>query len=1011
MLMLIALTTPSAPLVEAGGPSLDVHVPVDGGNSTTREVTVRGCCTAPMQSISLGGDELGNHSGTNMAWDSGALVMQPVRSFNDDFIGSVLDPTKWVIIRDTGETYVEAGFLWMTAHNMSEPDEAMGLLRSVTDIFPENMDWTAEFMLALNYIDDYESGGGISDDPLQAVGSTMAVVGSNIDAQHPLYVFADGVAVYKSGAGVLNLYTYKLEYSSATGECRLLMDGDLLDTFQLRNAPSHFWFGAASDLFTGPMSLIIDQVNIWTYSGNWLSTSYDFGHFVEVDALKPMWTSTNQSSTNFSVEARVSDDNSSWSEWIHALDVGKTSSLSCRYLQLHVQASLPGIKDEQAKISFGSFDLTYHDPIVSVEARRSGGVWTLATGIESWNVRLDLEEDLNVVEVRATDTSGATNETSINVTVDTTRPVGTMSIISEGLLLNDPNVTLSLNATDKYGVTTIQVSNAPDMSSMSSFPYRTELPWRVEGNDGEVSVYVRFVDFHGLESVISQDSVSIDRLPPSGSLLINDGAFYTSSTSVHLDLEYFDNRDVTTIEISNRPNLSDGITITPPQVRVDPWELESGDNGPRTVYIRLTDVAGNVMFINATIDLYIPKALGNVTIEGGADIIRKSIVNLQILIPYELKTTRGQLSNEVDFEGALWETLTRDKTWILSPGDGHKTVYLRFEDFRGIVSLPVNASITVDTTPPVLQVMLEGGASFTTVSDLTATLVYDDASPPSRMWMADNDRVDLVEAQPFSTTFPWSIQASEGYQYLHVKVEDMAGNTATAIAIIHFSTVRPTLVLRLSGGALSGSETTLDVLTLVTDPYGDVEVQVAFGTDPTDDDPWLPANGTYLVQIPPDTPDGTYEVRGRARNIVGLTSEVMTIQVTLDRTPPTVSIMEPLDGAQISQKEKEVQLRYSVEEPNGLSYVGYRVDGGDWTPISPEKRSAILEGVDFGQHTLELRVIDSADNPSITSVEFDLERPEETLDVESIVVNILVLIVLLLALVYTFKYRLVQGHE
>ncbi|MCK5253141.1 MAG: hypothetical protein KAQ96_09325, partial [Thermoplasmata archaeon] len=418
-----------------------------------------------------------------------------------------------------------------------------------------------------------------------------------------------------------------------------------------------------------------------------------------------------------------------------------------------------------------------------------------------------------------------------------------------GPYINDPNITLSLYATDKYGVATVQVSNAPDMSGMRTFPYSTELSWSIEGADGEVSVFVRFVDFHGLLSDIVRDSVVVDRLPPSGSLLINDGARYTASTTVQLDLEYYDNMGVATMELSNRPDLSDGLTITPPQVRVDTWELESGDDGLRTVYMRLTDVAGNMVFINATIDLYIPKALGNFTIEGGADITRMSIVQLHILIPYELKTTRGQLSNEVDFEGAMWETLTRDKAWILSPGDGHKTVYLRFEDFRGIVSLPLNSSITVDNTPPNLQVLLEGGALFTTLSDLTATLVYDDASPPSRMWMADNDRLDLVEAQPFSTTFMWSIPAHEGDQSLHVMVEDLAGNTATAFASIHFSTMVPSLVLRLPGGAISGSETTLEVLAEVTDPYGGVEVQIAFGTDPTDVDSWLPANATFMVQI------------------------------------------------------------------------------------------------------------------------------------------------------------------
>ena len=49
---------------------------------------------------------------------------------------------------------------------------------------------------------------------------------------------------------------------------------------------------------------------------------------------------------------------------------------------------------------------------------------------------------------------------------------------------------------------------------------------------------------------------------------------------------------------------------------------------------------------------------------------------------------------------------TAASTWTFPAGDGLKTLYVRFQDFRDIVTLPVSSSILLDTTPPTLAVTL-----------------------------------------------------------------------------------------------------------------------------------------------------------------------------------------------------------------------------------------------------------------------------------------------------------------
>jgi len=1010
-LVLIALTMPTSRLVEADGPWLHVNEPVDGSNLTAREVTIQGCCTAPLHTISLESAELGDHPGVNMEWGSGALVMRPQIHFNDDFSGANLDMTRWSFVRDSGVTYLQNGFLVMRSDYFSDPWESAGLIGSTSDLFPDDMDWTAEFKLKFNVVPYWAEGlsGGMTPDQIDYDGSTTAVkcAMSGVGGNEISKVFAKGSVVYNE-INTRTFYTVRLEYTSTTDGCKILLDDDLLSTYKVFDVPSFFWFGSIYSTPTGRTTsqMSVDYVNLWTFNGNWLSLPYDFGHEVEVNALVKRSTSTHGSAAKVPAEVRASDDNISWSEWVPFSDVGNPSTLRCRYLQLRVNAALPGVRSEMANISIRSFDVTYRNPIVSVEARRASGEWVQATGNESWNATLDLDEDANVIEVRVSDTSGAINETRINVTVDTTPPLGTVSILTDRPYIKDLNVTLVLNATDRYGVTSMQVSNRPDMRNMRTYPFSTELPWLMEGDDGEVSVFVRFIDVHGLVSKISQASVEIDRLLPTGSLLINDGDSYTSFSTVRLDLDYYDNRGVGTIEISNQPDLADALTITQPQVTVDTWELEEGGDGPRTVHMRITDLAGNVMVVNSSIGMYIPTALGDLTINEDEAMTDMSVVQLDIKAPIEVLLGLMQLSNKADFEGAKWESVVREKTWILPTGDGLKTVHLRFEDFRGIISLPVNASITLDTTPPLLVVLLEGGAEFTTDADITATLVYDDASPPSRIWLASDERFDLVESQPFAESIPWSVYATEGEWALHVMVEDMAGNTATASASIHYATVLPLLALRLPGGTVSASENSLDVEAVVTDPYGGLEVQVAFGTNPVDEDNWWPFDETFTVQIPPGTPDGTFELRGRARNAAGLVSEIATLEVTLDRTGPIISIEKPLDGSTISQENLKVQMRYTLGDPNGLSSVSYSVDDGEWIDISPTEMMVTMEMNGYGLHKVEIRAIDSVGNPSLSSVSFIIERSEETTGIGWAVLGVLVMAVVLVVVgVLYWRYQ------
>ena len=394
-----------------------------------------------------------------------------------------------------------------------------------------------------------------------------------------------------------------------------------------------------------------------------------------------------------------------------------------------------------------------------------------------------------------------------------------------------------------------------------------------------------------------------------------------------------------------------------------------------------------------------PKPVGSVTIEGGATVTKKTIVSLRIEAPPVLRASRMQIADDAAFIGSSWEAYDTSKLWIVSVGDGPKTVFVRFEDFRGIVSLPVNATILLDTTPPVLVVTLGGGAMYTTVTNLTARISYKDASPATRMWLASDDRLDLAVEQAFDAEFAWDVPGVEGDHYLYAKVEDSAGNTAIASGHIHYARVRPSLTLRLPGGAVVGAGSNVTVAASAIDPYGGVEVQVAFDSDPSPTAPWLPVNGSLSVAVPSDATDGAHEVRARARNAAGLLSDVTALGIKVDRTRPKVEVVDPLDGSRLPQKGKSVLLEFTASDESGLGNISYRVDNGNWTHLNTDSRTAVVQLRSFGRHTIEMSVTDVVGNAATATTTFTLEEGSTTVRAGGAAMVGIALLLLVIAIV------------
>ncbi len=241
----------------------------------------------------------------------------------------------------------------------------------------------------------------------------------------------------------------------------------------------------------------------------------------------------------------------------------------------------------------------------------------------------------------------------------------------------------------------------------------------------------------------------------------------------------------------------------------------------------------------------------------------------------------------------------------LTPGDGAKTVFVRFVDNAGNVASVVQRSITVDTQPP-SQPLFSALAS-----DIVNTTTVSVAS----LLLQSTDTVGLRAVQPYDLIIPAVVNSSAvcptgtalsagrvctwngtttvavpllvGDNVIRVRAVDTASNvSAEDIIIVERDNTAPTVsaVTIVDTGGITTQPAITVQITASDIGSGLADMQIAVdGT--ADTEPFIAfSNVTTAVLLGPDGPKTVaVRVRDRAGNI----STPGTDTTTLDQTPPT----------------------------------------------------------------------------------------------------------------------------
>jgi outer membrane protein assembly factor BamB len=126
-----------------------------------------------------------------------------------------------------------------------------------------------------------------------------------------------------------------------------------------------------------------------------------------------------------------------------------------------------------------------------------------------------------------------------------------------------------------------------------------------------------------------------------------------------------------------------------------------------------------------------------------------------------------------------WEAYFTSKTWVLTTGDGTKTVYVQSRDKAGLISPSYQDIIILDATKPTANAGNDQTVNEDTIVTFDGSASQDENGIQSHAWTFTD-----VTSQTLTGRNPTYTFATPGTYTITLKVSDPAGNTATATITI-----------------------------------------------------------------------------------------------------------------------------------------------------------------------------------------------------------------------------------
>jgi len=488
--------------------------------------------------------------------------------------------------------------------------------------------------------------------------------------------------------------------------------------------------------------------------------------------------------------------------------------------------------------------------------------------------------------------------------------------------------------------------------------------------------YLKFLRESG-ENILSYD---LDRAAPVVAVSINNGAQYTKSTSVTVQVSASDVLSpVSYIRFSN-DGVWDNVAWSS-FYSSRTWTVPTGD-GPKCVYVQVKDSAGNIAEKSQTIVLETSApTMTSFQIEGGATYTSNTVWALTIQAS-DANSGMSQMrfSETGNVVWGPWEPFSTSKQYALqSTTQGMHSLWVQVSDHAGNTAEAVG-HITLQGA---VKVAMYYGNEATNDPHITLSITTSGWGSPLQMRLReyyppqDGTITPWTDWMAFHTVYPLTLPQIEGGFLIFVQVKNSQGQMSSGYdcASIYYD-----VSTYLCPVAINHYKYWDPNPTYVRSP--DVYLHVAIGD--ADDEAvvriwnenqappssWLPyeydysglglgTNYTWTLSAG----DGLKTVNVQYKDWAGNYATIKQASTTLDTVAPALTTVS-IDGGATYATTSSAQLAISATDAtSGMGSMHFRNEAGTWSawePFSSPKTWALSQG--DGYKVVYVEVTDKAGN-------------------------------------------------
>ncbi|MCH8003395.1 MAG: hypothetical protein IH934_02090 [Nanoarchaeota archaeon] len=356
-------------------------------------------------------------------------------------------------------------------------------------------------------------------------------------------------------------------------------------------------------------------------------------------------------------------------------------------------------------------------------------------------------------------------------------PPGTIMIDEDASTTSTTKVFLNLFCSDPSGCTNMQIANKrKDFDNAKIIPFSSPINWFLPSGDGTKSVWFKYLSGNNIWSEAFADSIILSTLDLLGDILIDDDALTTSTSLVTLRLYCFDKSGCDKMQIADTYSGLAGADSEDfkPEIL---WTLPSGD-GTKIVWFRYLN--GNQIWSEAFFDKITLGKIPTGTVKINFD--NKATTSTAVILTFTCSEPNGCKNMQIAHTDAtlpfapIREFKDQTNDWILTSGDGPKSVFVRFQNEDGFWGNGNADVIILRTSGPTGTVKINGVAESTSSRSVDLSLSCKDLSGCKNMQISNN-RVGL-ENKPvidYSPSLSWYLPTSgEGTKYVYVRFQNYA---------------------------------------------------------------------------------------------------------------------------------------------------------------------------------------------------------------------------------------------